>query len=59
MNFVIIIALFATCISAARLGFHGSRYNYGQFGSLSPKQALLIKKLLKLKCLQKHGQRFC
>ena len=59
MNFGLIIAVLAVCTSAARLGFHGSIYQYSNFGYLSPKEVAYMKKILKLKCLQKYGPRFC
>jgi len=59
MNFGILITLFATGISAGRLGFHGSLYHNGQFGNVSPQQAELIKKLMKQNCIKKYGRRFC
>ena len=59
MNFGLIIAVLAVCTSAARLGFHGSIYQYSNVGYLSPKEVAYVKKILKLKCLQKYGPRFC
>ena len=61
MNFSFIIALLAAvnCISAARLGFHGAVYDYGSVGNMSPQQAAFIRKVLKIKCLQKYARRFC
>ena len=58
MNFALIIVFFAACISSARLGLHGSKYHYGQFGNLSPQQVAIMKKILKIECQRKHG-RFC
>ena len=63
MNFTIIIVFLAQCISgarldSARLGFHGSKYHYGQFGNLSPRQVAILKKVMQIKCQRKHG-RFC
>ena len=64
MNFaIIIIVLLSSCISGARLGstslgFHGSKYHFGQFWNLSPQQVAMIKKLMKIKCQRNHG-RFC
>ena len=45
--------------SAARLRFHGSIYHYGNAGYLSPRQAAVLKKILKIKCIKKYGPRFC
>ena len=59
MNFGLIITILAACKSAARLGFHGSVYQYGNFGYLSPKEITHIKKILKIKYVQKYGPRFC
>ena len=58
MNFMIIISMLLACMSAPKLGFNGSRYQYGLYGNLSVRQASIINKILKLKCLQKYG-RFC
>ena len=39
--------------------FNGSKYHYGQFRNVTPQTAAIIKKLLKQKCVQKYGKRFC
>ena len=59
MNFGLIFVMLFACISATRLGFHGSIYKYSNVRSLSPKQVAAIKKLLKQKCIQTYGNRFC
>ena len=59
MNFGLIFTMLFGCSLAARLGFHGSIYQYSNGQNLSPKQVAVIKKLLKQKCIQTYGNRFC
>ena len=59
MKFVLILSMLVGFGSAARLGFHGSIYNYGNAGYLSPKQVAAMKRILTIKCIKKYGPRFC
>ena len=59
MKFVLILSMLVGFGSAARLGFHGTIYNYGNAGYLSPKQVAAMKRILKMKCIKKYGPRFC
>ena len=62
MNFGLFFTMLPTSTHGtvtSRLGFHGSIYQYGNFGDLSPKQVAFIKKILKQKCIKMYGPRFC
>ena len=62
MNFGLVFTMIMACTQgtmAARLGFHGAIYQYADFGNLSPKQVVAIKKILKQKCIEMYGPRFC
>ena len=59
MNFRLIIAMLIASFSATRLGFHGSIYQYADFGYLSPNEVAAIKEIIKQRCIAIYGPRFC
>ena len=59
MHFGFFFSMLIACLSATRLGFHGSIYQYADFGYLSPKEVAAIKKIIKQRCIAIYGPRFC